>query len=46
MVESFFSALKNERVYHTANVAGSVYEFGHVSLSETEIVAFARRYDP
>jgi acyl dehydratase len=27
-------------------VPGSVYEFGHVSLSETEIVEFARRYDP
>jgi len=27
-------------------VAGSVYEFGHASLSETEIVAFARHYDP
>lgn len=27
-------------------VPGSVYEFGHVSLSEAEIVEFARRYDP
>lgn len=27
-------------------VPGSVYEFGHATLSETEIVAFARRYDP
>jgi acyl dehydratase len=27
-------------------VPGSVYEFGHVSLSETEIIAFARQYDP
>ncbi len=27
-------------------VAGSVYEFGHASLSEPEIVAFARHYDP
>ncbi len=27
-------------------VPGSVYEFGHASLSETEIVAFARHYDP
>jgi len=27
-------------------VPGSVYEFGYVSLSETEIVEFARRYDP
>lgn len=26
--------------------AGSVYEFGYASLSETEIVAFARSYDP
>ena len=25
---------------------GVVYEFGHSSLSETEIVAFARDYDP
>ena len=25
---------------------GSVYEFGHVSLSEAEIIAFARQYDP
>ena len=27
-------------------VPGSVYEFGYASLSETEIVAFARHYDP
>jgi acyl dehydratase len=27
-------------------VAGSIYEFGHASLSETEIVAFARPYEP
>jgi acyl dehydratase len=27
-------------------VPGSVYEFGHATLSETEIVAFARHYDP
>ncbi len=27
-------------------VPGSVYEFGHVSVSETEIVDFARLYDP
>jgi len=27
-------------------VPGSVFEFGHPSLSETEIVAFARDYDP
>ncbi|MGH3445550.1 MAG: MaoC family dehydratase [Nocardioidaceae bacterium] len=27
-------------------VAGSVYEFGYVSLSEAEIVGFAQRYDP
>ena len=27
-------------------VPGSVYEFGYASLSETEIVAFARDYDP
>lgn len=27
-------------------VPGSVYEFGHVSLSEMEIIAFARQYDP
>ena len=27
-------------------VPGAVYEFGHASLSETEIVAFARQYDP
>lgn len=27
-------------------VPGSVYEFGHVSLTEKEIVAFARHYDP
>lgn len=27
-------------------VVGSVYEFGHASLSESEIVAFARLYDP
>jgi acyl dehydratase len=27
-------------------VPGSVFEFGHSSLSETEIVAFARDYDP
>ena len=27
-------------------VPGSVCEFGHVSLSEEEIVAFARQYDP
>ena len=27
-------------------VPGSVFEFGHVSLSEREIVAFARDYDP
>ena len=25
---------------------GSVYEFGHISLSEAEIVDFARHYDP
>ncbi|HZJ03919.1 MAG TPA: MaoC/PaaZ C-terminal domain-containing protein [Nocardioidaceae bacterium] len=25
---------------------GSVYEFGYASLSQTEIVAFARHYDP
>ena len=27
-------------------VPGSVYEIGHASLSETEIVTFARHYDP
>lgn len=27
-------------------VPGSVYEFGHASVSETEIVAFAGDYDP
>jgi acyl dehydratase len=27
-------------------VPGSVYEFGHVSLTEDEIVAFAKTYDP
>lgn len=27
-------------------VPGSVYEFGHTSLSEDEIVDFARTYDP
>jgi acyl dehydratase len=27
-------------------VPGSVYEFGHASLSEMDIVAFARDYDP
>ncbi len=27
-------------------VPGSVFEFGYASLSETEIVAFARDYDP
>jgi acyl dehydratase len=27
-------------------VVGSVYEFGYASLSETEIVDFARHYDP
>ncbi len=27
-------------------VPGSVFEFGYASLSETEIVAFAREYDP
>jgi acyl dehydratase len=27
-------------------VPGSVYEFGHVSMSETEIVEFASHYDP
>ena len=27
-------------------VPGSVYEFGHVSLSEDEIVTFAQTYDP
>jgi acyl dehydratase len=27
-------------------VTGSVYEFGHVSLTEDEIVAFAQTYDP
>jgi len=27
-------------------VPGSVYEFGHTSLSESEIIAFARDYDP
>ena len=27
-------------------VPGSVYEFGHVRLSEAEIVDFARHYDP
>ena len=27
-------------------VPGSVYEFGYATLSETEIVAFARDYDP
>jgi len=27
-------------------VPGSVFEFGHVSLSERKIVAFARDYDP
>lgn len=27
-------------------VPGSVFEFGHASLSEMEIVAFARDYDP
>jgi len=27
-------------------VAGSVYDFGYATLSEAEIVAFARRYDP
>ena len=26
--------------------SGAVYEFGHVSLNQTEIVAFARDYDP
>lgn len=27
-------------------VPGAVYEFGHASLGETEIVAFAQEYDP
>ncbi len=27
-------------------IPGSVYEFGHVSMSEAEIVDFAARYDP
>ncbi len=27
-------------------VPGSVFEFGYASLSETEIVTFARDYDP
>ncbi len=28
------------------HLPGSVFEFGHASLTETETVAFARDYDP
>lgn len=43
--ETDFAAPVGDRWFEDY-VPGSVYEFGHASLSATDIVAFARLYDP
>ena len=35
-----------ENRYFEDYVAGSVHEFGSISVEETEVIAFARRFDP
>jgi acyl dehydratase len=42
---SDFAAPIEDR-YFEDYVPGAVYEYGHIPISETEIVEFARRYDP
>ena len=38
--------LPPENRYFEDYVAGAVYEFGAIAVEETEIIAFAKRYDP
>lgn len=45
MGEGAFSVPREDR-YFEDYVAGSVYEFGPVAVTEEEIISFARRYDP
>jgi acyl dehydratase len=45
MTYSLFSVPIDER-YFEDYIAGSVYEFGSITVDEEEIIEFARRYDP
>lgn len=39
-------AVPRENRYFEDYVAGSVYEFGSITVTEEEVIAFARKYDP
>ena len=45
MHNSTFAVARDDR-YFEDYVAGSVYEFGSISVTEEEVIDFARRYDP
>ncbi len=45
MEKSTFSVPAEQR-YFEDYVAGSVYEFGSVTVEQDEVIAFARRFDP
>ncbi len=45
MGKSTFTAPAEQR-YFEDYVAGSVYEFGFVTVEQDEVIAFARRFDP
>ncbi|NTV63595.1 MAG: MaoC family dehydratase [Oscillochloris sp.] len=45
MQDSPFSTPRDQR-YFDDYVAGSVHNFGPITVSEDEVIAFARRYDP
>jgi len=45
MQVSTFSVPKEDR-YFEDYVAGSVYEFGTIAVTEDEVIDFAKRYDP
>lgn len=45
MQGSTFSVPREER-YFEDYVAGSIYEFGTIAVTEDEVIDFAKRYDP
>lgn len=45
MHRSTFSVAKDNR-YFEDYVAGSIYEFGTITVTEKEVIDFARKYDP
>jgi acyl dehydratase len=45
MYSSTFSSAKENRFFEDY-VAGSIHEFGAITVTEEEVIDFARRYDP